>query len=148
LHGVENKPDRSLVLYLYDLTRKQEVKEFRGEFDKSEGDWPSSHGAHFSADGKWFATLAGGFQGAGRVRLWNTESGQQVWASEWEGMEKGPSFAVLGFTSNNAELILRGAKDNRISVVDTARGQLVRDFPTMQLDKSHGCCLSPDGTTV
>src|SRR5262249_55951684 len=52
-----------------------------------------------------------------------------------------------GFTSNDAELILRGAQDNRISVVDTARGQLVRDFPTMAVDKSYGWCLSPDGAT-
>jgi RNA polymerase sigma factor (sigma-70 family) len=148
LTGVENKPDRSLVLRLYDLTSRREVKEFRGEFDKSEGDWPNSHGAHYSADGKWIATLSGGFMGVGRVRLWNVERGQQVWASEWEGVEKGPSFAVLGFTPDGAELVLLATKDNRVIVVDTARGRQVREFPTAGRDAFYNSDLSPDGSAV
>jgi RNA polymerase sigma factor (sigma-70 family) len=141
------KPDRSLVLYLYDLTTRKEVNRFDGEFEESEGDSPSVHAARFSADSKWFTTVNAVFRTQGRVRLWSAESGKQVWASEW-GKDGGPSFEPLGFSANNAELVLRRTEDNRVCVVDVARGKMVRDFGTMERDKTYECYLSPDGSTV
>jgi RNA polymerase sigma factor (sigma-70 family) len=142
------KPDRSLTAYLYDLTRKQEVQTLRGEFEESEGDMASLHGACFSTDGKWLVTVNTGHGNQGRVRLWSLETGKQVWASEW-GKTVGSWFEPLGFTSANAELILRGSENNRIYVVDAARGKLARNFPTMpQKESPGGIHLSPDGTTV
>jgi RNA polymerase sigma factor (sigma-70 family) len=141
------KPAPSLTASLYDLTRKGEVQTLRGEFAEWEGDMASAHDVCFSADGKWLATVNPGRSNHESVHLWKIETGQRVRVGDW-GKDCGTAFKPLGFTPNYAELILRDAEDNRIYTVETATGNVVRNFPTLSPKESSGVHLSPDGTTV
>src|SRR5262249_38077553 len=131
----QEKPDRSFNLYVYDLTAKKKAKHLRGQLEEWEG---RDSYACVSADGKWLASYGG------KVRLWGGTAGKQVWASK----EAAQSFAVLGFTSGNKHLILRGTTDSAIAVVDPARAEVVRTIATGLFDRHRGTLLSPDGATV
>jgi RNA polymerase sigma factor (sigma-70 family) len=136
------------TLPLYDLTRKRQVKVLRGQLDQSEGNGSALAGC-FSADGKWLATV-NGEQGRaqGPVRLWKVGTGKQVWTS-FPGLNGERNFEPLGFTPGNAQLVLRATQDSRIYGVDTARGKVVRSFPTLRGSEwCHCAALAPDGAAV
>jgi WD40 repeat protein len=142
----QDKPAWRLTAYLYDLSRKQQVQTLQGEIERSEQAFLRCLCS--SGDGKWLATGPDGEGYRGRVRLWSTQTGKQVWASDWDKGGASEPLSPLGFTPDNAELILRGAKDNRIRVVNVVRRAVVRDFSTVTPGERSDARLFPDGTVV
>ncbi len=133
----DEKRDRSVNLYVYDLTTRKKVKHLREQLDKWEGA-PSV--AYLSADGKWLA------YGGGRARLWDVTAGKQVWDSK--DPKQGQGFGVLGFTADGKHLVLCGNNDYALVVVDTARARVVRTIATNIFNRGCGTLLSPDGVVL
>lgn len=147
--GLRTEPDPKtapIEFALYDLPARKVVAALACQSDEAEGPMAQVHRAIMSADGKWVATVNSGDSGTGRVRLWQIATGKPVWASTLSDLN-GPKYTLVGFTPGSAELVLRAAKDNRIDVVDTAKGVVVRSFPTMA-EQVEGQALAPDGSAV
>ncbi|MDB5305997.1 MAG: sigE 43 [Gemmataceae bacterium] len=147
--GLRTEPDPKtgpIRFALHDVPARKPVKSFVCQSDEVEGFMAAAHGACVSADGKWVATVNSGNGQTGRVRLWEAATGKVVWASGFPDLN-GPKYTPLGFTPGSGELVLRASKDNRVHVVDTAKGEAVRAFPTMT-EQIDGEVLAPDGSAV
>jgi RNA polymerase sigma factor (sigma-70 family) len=137
--GAPQKPNPNFALSLYDLSVKKEVKVLHGVYER-EGEWAVT-GCRFSADGKWLVTTGG------EIRMWKLATGKVVWLRQ-QGNGGEQAWEPLGFTANSTQLIVQGCRDGTIYVVDTAEGQVVRQFPVDLKGHWGAAWLSPDGTTV
>jgi RNA polymerase sigma factor (sigma-70 family) len=135
MRALQEKPDRSFNLYVYDLTAKKKVKDLRAQREDSEyvPSW-----ACISEDGKWLATRGN------PVRLWDVTAGKQVWSRK----DAAQAIEVIGFTADNKQLVLCGSNDGTIVVVDTAGAKVVRTIATKLFDRRRGTLVSPDGGAV
>jgi RNA polymerase sigma factor (sigma-70 family) len=147
--GARVKPDPKtgpIEFTLCDLPARKAAQNFECQSDELEGSMAYVHGAIVSDDGKWIATVNSGDGRTGRVRLWSAVTGTLVWASAYPDAS-GPRYTLLGFTPGAAELVLRGAKGNRIHVIDTTTTNEVRSFATTS-EQIDGEVLAPDGSAV
>jgi RNA polymerase sigma factor (sigma-70 family) len=128
------KPDRSFNFYIYDLAARKRTQHLRGQLEEPE--WlPSS--ACISADGKWLASTGK------HVRLWDVNSGKQVWFRK----QAAQATELLGFTPGGKNLILYDS-NGAIVVVDTAGAKIVRTIATGFTRRRRGTLLAPDGKSV
>jgi WD40 repeat protein len=139
--------DRSIRLF--DADGSKEIRRFKAErAEKVEPPnvwgWVNSIYASFSPDGKILAV----FRDAGRIELWEVESGKKLYTLAC-GRSHKPSF--LSFSPDGTKLASAGgdlwAGDHRVRVWDVTRGKEVLPFAGHSSPIS-SVALSPDGNTV
>jgi RNA polymerase sigma factor (sigma-70 family) len=129
------------TLRLWDLTARKELRTFEGK-----GGLGSEIYAYFARDGQTVATAMCVNGIPGLIRVWDVDTGRELWHEGKLGSPAGPS--VLGFLPDGETLVLIGTWSNRVSLRDRATGRERRSFATMPPNDSRKCALSPAGKTL
>src|SRR4029077_10178777 len=95
----------------------------------------------FSVNNKWFATGHPQEEGRNEARLWDAQSGKQL----WEHHNKGQSLLPLGFVDDGETVVLRSDKDGTVYLLDRATGIEKKSFPTAPRESWGQTLLSPNG---
>jgi RNA polymerase sigma factor (sigma-70 family) len=126
---------------LYDLMERKQVWSVSKKLEPK--DWPDATMCVFSADNKWLVT--GRDHGQGKeVRLWDAQTGKQLWQVRNKGQTQSLSRTPIGFVDDGETVVLRDY-DGTVSLFDRARGTEKKSFPTAPRESWGQTLLSPDG---
>jgi RNA polymerase sigma factor (sigma-70 family) len=132
------------VLRLWDLTARKELREFRGR-DELGGQVLAT----FAPDGRVVATNSGVNYNSGLVRLWDVDTGRELWQDGVLGFpDPDRGLIVLGFLADDETLVVIERPEYRVSLRDRATGRERRSFATMPRNDARMTRLTPDGKTV
>ncbi len=126
-------------LTLYDLSERKQVWSVSKKLEPK--DWPDASMCVFSANNKWLVTGNPRDGGRNEARLWDAQSGKQL----WELRNKGESLEPLGFVEDGETVVLRSDKDGTVYLLDRATGTEKKSFPTAPRESWGQTLLSPDG---
>ena len=101
-HGLVDSP-QEWHFALYDLTERKPVWSISKRLEPN--DWPDMSMCVFSANGKWIAT--GHDHGQGKeVRLWDAQTGKQLWQLRNKGPSQSHSRTPIGFVDDGETVVL------------------------------------------
>jgi WD40 repeat protein len=127
---------------LYDLTERKQVWSVSKKLEPK--DWPDGNMCVFSSNGKWVAT--GRDHGQGKeVRLWNAQTGKQLWQLPNKGQGQALSRTPVGFVDDGDTVVLQDY-GGTVYLFDRATGTEKKSFPTGPRKGWGQTLLSPDGT--
>jgi WD40 repeat protein len=101
----------------------------------------------FSADGKLMVSNSGVNYIPGLVRVWDVQTGKELWQEGVMGLEE-MGLTALGFLPDEKTLVVLDKSNNRISLRERTSGRKQGSFDTMPRQEVRQCGLSPDGKTV
>jgi len=136
-HGLIDRPQEWHLTY-YDLSERKQVWSISKNLLPNE--WPDMNMCVFSANNKWFVT---GHPNGDRkeARLWDAETGKQL----WEHRNKGQSLSPIGFVDGGDSVVLRGDQDGSVYLLDRTTGKEKRSFATALRESWGQTLLSRDG---
>lgn len=126
-------------LTLYDLSERKQVWSIAKKLEPK--DWPGVRVSVFSANNQWFVTGDPQDGGRNEARLWDAQSGKQL----WEHRNKDQSLSPLGLVDDGETVVLRGDKDGTVYLFDRATGMEKKSFPTGPRESWGQTLLSPNG---
>lgn len=126
-------------LTLYDLSERKQVWSVSKKLEPK--DWPDANMCVFSANNKWVVTGNPRDGGRNEARLWDAQSGKQL----WEHRNKDQSLLPLGFVDDGETVVLRADKDGTVYLLDRATGTEKKSFPTAPRESFGQTLLSPSG---
>ncbi len=139
-HGVVDTA-QEWRLTLYDLTERKQVWSVSKKLEAK--DWPDGNMCVFSPNGKWFAT--GRDHGQGKeVRLWDAQTGKQLWQLHNQGQGQALSRTPVGFVDDGETVVLQDY-EGTVSLFDRATGTEKKSFATGPRKGWGQTLLSPDG---
>lgn len=139
-HGLVDSPQEWHLTY-YDLNERKEVWSVSKKLLPN--DWPDVGMCVFSADNKWIVT--GRDHGQGKeVRLWDAQTGKQLWQLRNKGQGQSLSRTPIGFVDDGETVVLRDY-DGTFSLFDRATGTEKKSFPTAPRQSWGQTLLSRDG---
>src|SRR5262249_54763654 len=139
-HGLVDSP-QEWRFTLYDLTERKPVWSISKKLEPN--DWPDGNMCVFCPNGKSIAT--GRDHGMGKeVRLWDAQTGKQLWQLRNKGQGQSLSRTPIGFVDEGETVVLRDY-DGTFSLFDRATGTEKKSFATGPRQSWGQNLLSRDG---
>lgn len=139
-HGVIDSA-QEWHLTLYDLSERKQVWSVSKKLEPK--DWPDANMCVFSANNKWVVT--GRDHGQGKeVRLWDAQTGKQLWQLRNKGESQALSRTPIGFVDDGETVVLRDY-EGTFSLFNRATGTEKKSFPTAPRESWGQTLLSPNG---